>query len=417
MRNSPDTAENELGVWPQGQTVSPNTLSQLIGSIYDCALDPARWERTLSDIMQVMSGESVILSLNDLHNNRLLIDRSIGWNEIGLEERQKHIPEIHARLNEWFARGPSLNEPFIASRQLSPDYLEGSAYVQRCLNPLGIVDIMHLFLMYTPSQFSEIVVGRHQSHGVITDREVEIGMLLLPHLRRAVTISNVLDARAIESTRMAEALDALPCGVVLTNDKSRILHANRFAERMIEHGAAVRGTGGVLSAKAPAAAQELRKAIRLAAQDEAKLGKAGLAIRLTGPPAPPMFAHVLPMSGSEQRARLRPEAIAAVFIGPSMTTAFDVAPAEAKEYLRGRFGLTKAEADVALEILKGDGRAAAAARLGITATTVRAHLSHIFEKTGVRRQAELVRLLMQGRQADEADSGLNFKGREATFDL
>jgi hypothetical protein len=27
---------------------------------------------------------------------------------------------------------------------------------------------------------------------------------------------------------------------------------------------------------------------------------------------------------------------------------------------------------------------------------VRAHLSHIFEKTGVRMQAELVRLLMQG---------------------
>ncbi|SEI15229.1 regulatory protein, luxR family [Rhizobium tibeticum] len=42
-----------------------------------------------------------------------------------------------------------------------------------------------------------------------------------------------------------------------------------------------------------------------------------------------------------------------------------------------------------MEILKGDGRAAAGVRLGITASTVRAHLSHIFEKTGVRRQAEL----------------------------
>jgi len=48
--------------------------------------------------------------------------------------------------------------------------------------------------------------------------------------------------------------------------------------------------------------------------------------------------------------------------------------------------------------VKGDGRDASAARLGIATTTVRAHLSHIFEKTGVRRQAELVRLLMQAER-------------------
>jgi DNA-binding CsgD family transcriptional regulator len=38
---------------------------------------------------------------------------------------------------------------------------------------------------------------------------------------------------------------------------------------------------------------------------------------------------------------------------------------------------------------------------GIAATTVRAHLSHIFEKTGVRWQAELVRLRWRRARADE----------------
>jgi DNA-binding CsgD family transcriptional regulator len=109
-----------------------------------------------------------------------------------------------------------------------------------------------------------------------------------------------------------------------------------------------------------------------------------------------MFAHVLPMSGTEQRNLIRGEAIAAVFIGPSIAKNLDIEPPAAKEFFRARFGLTKAEADVALEILKGDGRAAAAARLGITPATVRAHLSQIFAKTGVRRQAELVWQLMQG---------------------
>ncbi|MFK0161675.1 PAS domain-containing protein [Rhizobium sp. NPDC090279] len=386
--------QNDLGI-------SPHIVSGLIGSIYDCALDPSLWERTLAEFMEAMSGESIILSLNDLRNDRLVIDKSVGWGQFGLEERQKHIPEIHARLNEWFAKGPSLDDPFIASRQLSAEYLERAPYVQHCLKPLGIVDIMHLFLMYTPAHFSEIVVARHQQHGIITDREIELGMLMLPHLRRAVTISNILDAQAVERARMAEVLDALPCAVVLADGDSKILHANRSAESMLRNGDALRDTDGALGARAPQATQELRSAIRIAARDETRLGQVGLSIRLNSSQTPPLFAHVLPLNGSEMRTRLEPEAMAAVFIGSSMAAAFDVTPAEAKEYLSRRFGLTRAEADVAMEILKGDGRAAAGLRLGITAATVRAHLSHIFEKTGVRRQGELIRLLMEcGREPE-----------------
>jgi DNA-binding CsgD family transcriptional regulator len=70
-----------------------------------------------------------------------------------------------------------------------------------------------------------------------------------------------------------------------------------------------------------------------------------------------------------------------------------------KMRLRSEFGLTAAEAELALEIMRGDGREAAAARLGITVATVRTHLLHIFEKTGVHRQAELVRLLLDRAQA------------------
>jgi DNA-binding CsgD family transcriptional regulator/PAS domain-containing protein len=392
MRNSGRTSgkdDPEI----RAETVSPRALSDVIGSIYDCTLDPSRWEQALREITQAMSGESAILSLNDLRKHRMVIDKNVGWGAPGIEERQKHIPEIHARLGEWFARGPSLDEPFVASRELAPEYLAQSLYFRNCLKPLGIVDLMHHFLMYTPLHFSELVIFRHQRHGLVTDREIEIGLLLLPHLRRAVTISNVLDARAIERARMAEALDALRCGVVLTNGEGNILHANRSAERMLQNGGAVTGTGGTLSAKAPAAAQELRKAIRLAARNEMLLGKTGLAISLSGPAAAPVLAHVLPMNGSELRTRLQPEAVAAVFIG-STTTALDLTPDETKDYLRRRFGLTVAEANVALEILQGDGREAVADRLGISMTTVRTHLTHIFEKTGVRRQAELVRLLM-----------------------
>ncbi|MBD2841522.1 helix-turn-helix transcriptional regulator [Erythrobacter rubeus] len=61
--------------------------------------------------------------------------------------------------------------------------------------------------------------------------------------------------------------------------------------------------------------------------------------------------------------------------------------------LAKEFGLTPAEEAVAVEIVKGDGRAATAQRLEISESTVRSHLSVIFEKIGIHRQSELIRLL------------------------
>lgn len=62
--------------------------------------------------------------------------------------------------------------------------------------------------------------------------------------------------------------------------------------------------------------------------------------------------------------------------------------------LAKEFGLTPAEVAVAIEIVKGDGRAATAKRLSISESTVRSHLSVIFGKVGVHRQSELIKLLV-----------------------
>jgi DNA-binding CsgD family transcriptional regulator len=73
----------------------------------------------------------------------------------------------------------------------------------------------------------------------------------------------------------------------------------------------------------------------------------------------------------------------------------DSSAAKKQNCLRERFGLTPAQAHIALALLDGGGRRDIAARLGISEATVRAHLSQVFEKTDVHRQAELVRLLMR----------------------
>jgi DNA-binding CsgD family transcriptional regulator len=65
----------------------------------------------------------------------------------------------------------------------------------------------------------------------------------------------------------------------------------------------------------------------------------------------------------------------------------------APDLLHGLFDLSPAEARVARLLLEGKSVAGIAAESKVGENTVRAHLKSIFAKTGVNRQAELVRLL------------------------
>jgi DNA-binding CsgD family transcriptional regulator len=366
------------------EPLSHQALSELIDSIYDCALDPDHWDRTLAEIADAFGSPAAMLLLTDLRDGRLLINRSVGLSLHAIAVTGGHIPEINAVMADYVALHPSLDEEWVMRRDLA---LNASPYFTEGLKPQGYVDVLSYFLVRSPTHQSTFTVTNDEQAGVITPREIELGGLLLPHLRRAVTISNLLDARTIERARMVEALDALRCGVVLTNDGAAILHANRAAEAMLRERPFC-ASGGVLRAEG-AAGRELRNAIGLAARDEAGIGRQGLAIRLSAPEAAPVFAHVLPLTGSDFRTRLRPAAAAAVFIADTP---------DAGDWARtiaGAFALTPAETRVLARLLAGRTLAQTAADLRVAISTARTHLDSIFLKTGVTRQAELMRLALQ----------------------
>jgi DNA-binding CsgD family transcriptional regulator len=134
------------------------------------------------------------------------------------------------------------------------------------------------------------------------------------------------------------------------------------------------------------------KAIKLAAQGDMAIGGAGLSIRLddrdatAGDHRTPVFAYVLPLTGSDLRTRLRPTAVAAVFIGTSIDEQ------RGADATADTFGLTPAESRVLASLLRGATMAETATTLGIAPSTAKTHLERIFSKTGVTRQAELMRL-------------------------
>jgi DNA-binding CsgD family transcriptional regulator len=209
--------------------------------------------------------------------------------------------------------------------------------------------------------------------------------LLLPHIRRAVMISSVLGVCEIERTRMAQLLDTARCAALLTDERGIILHANRSAEDMLYKGQLIQSVKGVLQANARSAASELRAALTLAAKNEAGINRTELVICLTEPGVPPIFAHVLPLIGSH--LQLQADPLTAVLINATPDEQ------EAAERMAAAFGLTPAETEVLASLLAGKTIAETAVMRGTAVTTAKTHLDHIFWKTGVTRQADLMRLV------------------------
>jgi DNA-binding NarL/FixJ family response regulator len=101
------------------------------------------------------------------------------------------------------------------------------------------------------------------------------------------------------------------------------------------------------------------------------------------------LAHILPLtSGARRRAGIEYSATAAVFV---RNVQLDTPPL--LKTVATLYRLTPRESRVLQALVEVGGVPAVADELGVSAATVRTHLKNLFEKTGMRRQADLVRLI------------------------
>jgi DNA-binding CsgD family transcriptional regulator len=109
--------------------------------------------------------------------------------------------------------------------------------------------------------------------------------------------------------------------------------------------------------------------------------------------AAPVTVHVHPINTVATRVDLGGPRIAAIVFLKQ-----DAAETEphSEAALRKRFKLTPAEAHLAVCLLQGKSLSEIWEERGVTESTLRRQLGYLFDKTGVRRQAELVRVLMSG---------------------
>lgn len=371
---------------PRASSDETGQVSALIGAIYDCAIDPSRWERTLDEIRELLDCTNCVLSVVNLDDASYRIQWMLGIDPAWVARMAEYAPE----LLELYGQVPDLHDLPI-DQPVSPCWMLGveavrtNGYYLKWAKPQGLIDSIAVALMRTPSRRGELSFGRREEVGVITAREIRLLGMLAPHIRRAVTITDLIDMKDLAAGALAETLDAVAAGVVLVDGDGGIVHANRPAERMMRHGHPIRAVRGRLSAAEADASEHLRQVIDLAVHRDGEIGADGIGLALMAEGNPAAVAHVLPLSGGEVRMRLMPRACAAVFVSPGVEPARGGIDAFAKGW-----GLTRAETRLLRRLARGQSLAEAASSLDIGLTTAKTHLSRILDKTGSRRQADLI---------------------------
>ena len=183
---------------------------------------------------------------------------------------------------------------------------------------------------------------------------------------------------------LERALDILACALLIVNDEGEIEYGNRVAAALLERGhGGLTVTGGALSAKAREVREMLAQAVSLACVE---MQPSGFCVpRPEAPPEGWLRMVVAPIYfGASRGCASR----AAVWI---LNTESPGVPSE--ELVAALFGLSRAEARLALGVLQGLSVAEHARANGVGIATVRSQMHSIFTKTGVRRQAQLVALL------------------------
>jgi DNA-binding CsgD family transcriptional regulator/PAS domain-containing protein len=370
-------------------------LSEFVGSIYDTALDPDAWPTMLdrlADLLTAPSGAAIISYNSRSHVPALFYPRA--------------RPEyLHNFLGYWASRCViwqlSKNHPMGAVMTpemfISREEYRRTDIFNEWFKPQAAEVIMGAKLLIEGPVSAVLWVLRPDSKGDFDGAEIRLFAALIPHLQRTVQLQLRLAGLDGPPTSSAEMLNRLRQGVLLVDASTRVIFANSAAERTLRAGSGLFLGRDGLRAETPAETRLLRRIIADCAEPGNELGGAGGRLRLSREHRAPLTVLVIP-----HRARLtwmdllRPRAIL-----------FITDPAEAavvrRESLRQDFGLTPAEAGFTREVLKADGLQAAADRLGISLTTARTHLAHVFDKTGTRRQAELVRLILQSQPVTHAD--------------
>lgn len=365
--------------------IDAEELSAVIGAIYDAALAPEHWSAVLDTSRRFIGGMSATIFAKDaasrisgivhIDDN---VDRDYGQSYF---DRYERIDPQTGWNNL-----TDIDQPAGLLDLLDEDQIRDMHFYREWAQPAGIVDVVMAPIERVGGVTAIFGMFMHERDGMASAAVKERMRLLVPHVRRAVSIGNVMDRGARQAASLRDAFDGLAAGLFLLDADGRVVHTNKAAAALLGEGALSLRDGRMAPADR-AARQALADAVTATADRDAALQQGGTSLTLPGADRD-YLAHLLPLAaGTRHAAGEHFGAVAAMFVHPLRP---DLQPTPE---LARAFGLTPAEQRVLSAIANIGGVPETADTLGVAESTVKTHLQRLFDKTGTSRQADLVKLL------------------------
>lgn len=246
-------------------------------------------------------------------------------------------------------------------------------------------------LVVRDSTFASLVIQTGPKKDSLETHQERAFAAILPHAVQATAIMRRLQALKLAREAAELAAQHGSSFAIPVDAQLRPVVADDHTEAVLSAVPELRLRGGALSLSLYRADTRLRQLVAGCAERGRDLR--GGVIRFGTEETPGRFMiEVLPWSEPDDSAGMIQRPVALILVSDRQSQREND-----RRRIENQFGLTPAEARLAIELLAGGSRGEVAARLGISDSTARTHLSRIFDKTGTRRQSELVALILGQR--------------------
>ncbi|MDD5301092.1 MAG: helix-turn-helix transcriptional regulator [Gallionella sp.] len=373
----------------QARQIDPTISAQiapLLPAIYEAATNPTRWLEAFAPIVSLLGGNSGLIFSHQATPEQQGI--WVPYQCAG--EALKRYAEHYYSLDIWMQRGHELGV-FVPGIVVNSDDLLprkeflASVFYREFLAQQDIHDLC-CGVLHDGSEpdipIVHIAIYRSLAMPVFGEAEKALLAALVPHLREATRIGFRLGALERRSAMMQAAVETISPPLLLLDKQGSVVFANDRAYEFLAANDILRVEAGKLAVKS--GQQTKLDALLMDARTEETL------FGISRPSDKHNIWLIrIPMSLEENAPPdARRPAIALMIHDSGNIDKIDL------EGFAKANGLTRAELRLAKLLLEHASLPPIAQELNTSLHTVRSQLRTVREKTGTRRQAELVRMLM-----------------------
>jgi DNA-binding CsgD family transcriptional regulator/PAS domain-containing protein len=365
----------------------------IIEAIYQGPLEASPWKTFLRCLRLRTNAESAAISLRP---GRVGMPPIIIWDrkEILAPGMIEAAASEHARLLRFDPLRDALRKPgdiFTLDEVIAQEDLVKTEYYEKLVRPYGIE--YQLGMYFSEPGGWECNIGlmnsvRSRNFGAA---EKAFFLAFRPHLERALEMYSRIKRNEAEKEILEQTFDRLTIGTIILNGHGRLIDANEAARRIADETDSISFVGGAVVMRYADSNAKLQRAIReaLAWREQGHAHPFVAAIRVECAIGPTLGLLIRATSPSVAYPTDASPAVA-IYVADSAQQQL------ASERLVAQlFGLTPSEAFLATLLANGFTLTEAAEKLDVTENTVRNYAKKVFAKTGVNRQADLVRLILK----------------------